>query len=260
MVWSASTPNPWPEKIEEDGVTAFDGLEERAEFLLERIPVLEVGDDLDVLLVEADLLEVLRHVLGVVHGAVEALDEAVAVALDADQEGAARLRPRRRRCERQRRDQGSRPSEGARRKSALWRAPAQAGHAREHQSFQRNIMPSPHLGHKLHAAHVPASCAASAPPGSRFPPAARPPPPSCAWPTAGPWARPTRHRRGSRGCCNRRLSAARRHWAGRRGWRSSNPRTHSHTLPCTCRRPNGLGSEASVATVRRGGCALALPS
>src|SRR5208282_3544171 len=35
--------------------------------------------------------------------------------------------------------------------------------------------------------------------------------------------------------------------------------THSRTLPCTWRRPNGLGAEASVATVRRVACALALP-
>jgi len=36
--------------------------------------------------------------------------------------------------------------------------------------------------------------------------------------------------------------------------------THSRTLPCTWKSPNGLASEASVATVRRGGCALALPA
>jgi hypothetical protein len=46
-------PEPVAGEEEEDGISALDRLEERAEFLLERVTVLEIGDDLDVLLVEA---------------------------------------------------------------------------------------------------------------------------------------------------------------------------------------------------------------
>src|SRR5204863_9270260 len=78
--------------IEKDEVARLDRLEEGVELLVERRLVLDVGDDLDVLLVEAGVFQVLRKVLGVVHRAAERIDVAVGIPLVPDQKGTTRLR------------------------------------------------------------------------------------------------------------------------------------------------------------------------
>lgn len=78
--------------IKEDRIARVHRLKERIELLVERVLVFDVGDNLDVLLVESDFFQIPGEILRIVDRAPELLDVAVFIVLIADQERAARLR------------------------------------------------------------------------------------------------------------------------------------------------------------------------